>query len=282
MTSGSPFAARVGGLVLTLGLIFAWPTGAGQEPKSASPVLSPAEMESFLLKGRIVGKRGAGKGVTDSLRVTLSDGTLTHDVHVQTVDIHKTTFEAGRASEVNFKDSYRFNIAAYRLAMMLGIRVPMSVKRNYEGSPASFTWWVDDVGMDEAGRLKTPKRGGDPERTSKQLYVMRLFDELIENRDRNSGNMLWTKDWTLWLIDHSRAFRLGDKLRKTDDLARVERGLLGRLRALDADRMREAMDGVVSKDELEAVLKRRDALVAFFDQRVATRGEAAVLFTMEQ
>ena len=37
---------------------------------------------------------------------------------------------------------------------------------------------------------------------------MRIWDELIQNRDRNQGNILWTHDWTLWLIDHTRAFRL--------------------------------------------------------------------------
>ena len=36
---------------------------------------------------------------------------------------------------------------------------------------------------------------------------MYVFDELIQNRDRNPGNSLWTTDWKLWLIDHTRAFR---------------------------------------------------------------------------
>ena len=279
MTSGLPLAARVGGLVLILAL----PVHAGQEPATLAPGLTTAEMESFLLKARILKKESAGKGVTDSLRVTLSDGTLTHDAHVQTVDIQKTTFEAGRASEVGFKDTYRFNIAAYRLATLLGINVPMSVQRNYEGHPGSFTWWVDDVAMDEAARVKGGSKGGpDPERTSKQMYVMRMFDELIENRDRNRGNMLWTKDWTLWLIDHSRAFRLGNELRKTDDLTRADRNVLGRLRAMDPDGVRKLLDGVALKSEVDAVLKRREVLLAYFDKRIAERGEAAVLFTLDK
>jgi hypothetical protein len=278
MTSGLPLAARVGGLVLILAL----PAGAGQAPTASVPALSPAEMESFLLKGRIVRKRNAGQGVTNSLRVTMSEGALTHDVHVQTVDIARTSFEAGKATELNFRDSYRFNIAAYRLATLLGIRVPMSVSRDYEGKPASFTWWVDEVAMDEAGRVRTESRGPDPDRTSKQLYVMRLFDELIENRDRNRGNMLWTKDWTLWLIDHSRAFRLGNELRNPDDLVRVERGMLARLRTLDAVRLQKALAGAATRPEIDAVLARRKALVSHFDQRIATRGEAAVLFDLER
>ena len=39
---------------------------------------------------------------------------------------------------------------------------------------------------------------------------LRIFDELIQNRDRNTGNLLWTTDWKMWMIDHTRAFRLGD------------------------------------------------------------------------
>ena len=26
------------------------------------------------------------------------------------------------------------------------------------------------------------------------IHIMRVFDELIQNRDRNAGNLLWTTD----------------------------------------------------------------------------------------
>ena len=82
-----------------------------------------------------------------------------------------------------------------------------------------MTWWIDDVQFDEKGRLKEKNiLGPNPERTTKQVQVMRVFDELIQNRDRNQGNILWTKDWTLWMIDHTRAFRLGKELLKPDQL----------------------------------------------------------------
>jgi len=252
--------------------------GAGQSLPSTPLALTPAEMETFLLKARIVRTRDAGSGVTNSKRVTLSDGSLTHDAHVQVVDVEKASFQAGKASEFNFKDSYRFNIAGYRLATLLDLRVPMSVRRTYEGHQAAFTWWLDDVAMDEAGRVKSQSRAPDPERTSKQLYVMRVFDELIQNRDRNAGNMIWTKDWTLWLIDHTRAFRLDKELRKTDDLVRVERGFLARIRRLDKESVREVMDGVLTNPEIDAVLARRNALVQHFDERINKAGEVAVLF----
>ena len=59
-------------------------------------------------------------------------------------------------------------------------------------------------------------QGPNTERTSKQNYRRLVFDELIRNKDRNQGNLLWTRNWTLWLIDHTRAFRLGKDLMKPE------------------------------------------------------------------
>ena len=73
-------------------------------------------MEAFLLKARVSNQRDAGSGVTNSRRATLTDGQLTHDVHIQTVDDAQQVFEAGRNTELNFKDTYRYNIAGYRVA----------------------------------------------------------------------------------------------------------------------------------------------------------------------
>ena len=39
------------------------------------------------------------------------------------------------------------------------------------------------------------------------MWVVRLFDQLIYNTDRNLGNLLIDKDWRLWMIDHTRAFK---------------------------------------------------------------------------
>lgn len=244
--------------------------------------LTPAEMEQFLLHAKIVGKKRASKGTTDTTQATLSDGRITHDAQIQIVDIHKMVFEAGKATELNFKDTYRFNIGAYRLATLLGLKnVPMSVKRNVDGKPAAMTWWIDDVQFDEEKRLKQKQpQGPEPERTSKQMYVLRVFDELIQNRDRNQGNMQWTRDWTLWMIDHTRAFRLGKDLLKPDQLTRCERSLFEAMKRLTIEDLTKAMGDIMLKDEMSAVLARRDKLVTFFEDRIKTRGEAAVLFTM--
>ena len=262
-----------------IGLCLATLAFAGQSATDAVPRLSPSEMETFLLKARILDVKDAGGGVTGSQRAKLSDGRFTHDAHVQSVDISKAVFQAGQHTEMNFKDTYRFNIAAYRLARLLQIdTVPMSVERSVNGKTAAVTWWVDDVQMDEKGRLTQKTMGPNPLRTSNQIQVMRIWDELIQNRDRNQGNILWTKDWTMWLIDHTRAFRLGKELLKSEDLTRCDRGLLLRLKGLTDESIEKAVGDSLMKGERQAVLERRDRIVQIIEERAARLGEAVVLF----
>jgi len=236
-------------------------------------------MEAFLLKAKVTNRRDAGSGVTGSSRVTLSDGRLTHDAHVQAVDVARAVFTAGKASEVNFKDTYRYNIAGYRLARLIGLaNVPMSVERNIEGKLAAVTWWVDDVQMDEGARLKKKTMAPDVQRFAKQIQVMKIWDELIQNKDRNGGNLLWTSDWSMWLIDHTRAFRLGKELVAPADLTRCDRRLLDGMRALTAESLAKALGDSLTKEEQGAVLARRDLIVKHFDDRIAKLGEG-ILFT---
>jgi hypothetical protein len=250
---------------------------AGQAPTTPLQ-LTPAEMEAFLLKASVSHRRDAGAGVTGSTRVTLADGRITHDAHVQTVDIARGVFDAGKATELNFKDTYRYNIAGYRLAQLIGLQtVPMSVERNMEGKVAAVTWWVDDVMMDEKGRLQKKTVGPDPQRSAKQIQVMKIWDELIQNKDRNQGNLLWTSDWTLWLIDHTRAFRLDKKLQKPNDLTRCDRNLLDGLRRMTAESLAQAVGNSLTKGEQEAVMARRDLLVQHFEDRLTKLGEG-ILF----
>jgi hypothetical protein len=265
--------------IMTVGLTLFAATVAvsGQGKALTSSQLTPSEMEAFLLQATIVDIREAGGGVTGSQRATLTDGVFTHDVHIQSVDIAKAVFNAGRYTELNFKDTYRFNIAGYRLARLLGISVvPMSVERTVNGNVAAVTWWVDDVQMDEKERVKRRTMGPQPIRTSNQLQLMHIWDELIQNRDRNQGNILWTNDWTMWLIDHTRAFRLGDELQKPEELRRIDRGLLARLKALTEHSVAKAVGDSLGESEQEAVLQRRDRIVKLFEERAAKLGDAAV------
>jgi hypothetical protein len=134
--------------------------------------------------------------------------------------------------------------------------------------------------MDEGGRRKKPPTGWLSTRTAAQIHIMRVFDELIYNTDRNAGNQLWTTDGDMWMIDHTRAFRLNTKLRTPRLLERADRGLLEKLRGLSAETLTRDMGSSLGKFEIDAILARRDEIVTLFDGMIAQRGEGAILYTL--
>jgi hypothetical protein len=262
---------------------------AATSATSAKSALTWEQMEEFLLNARIVKSREIGKGVTGSRVATLSDGRLTHDAHVQIVAIEKQIFQPRKGpTEINFKDHYRYNIAAYRLARVLGLsNVPVSVERRVDRDQAAITWWVDDVMMDELERLEREKNKTIPaswrtSKTSGYIHIRRVFDELIGNTDRNVGNQLWTRDGTLWLIDHTRAFRLHAKLKQPNVLQRCDRDLFKALQALTIESVATAVDRTLTKDEIKALIKRRDLIVKQFADRMKAAGDTTILFKLAQ
>src|SRR5262245_27318773 len=80
-------------------------SAAQTEPATARQALSPQEMEDFLLHARIAHMQTLGKGVTNSRRATLSNDKITHDVHIQTIDVEQRVFRTQQTTELNFKDS---------------------------------------------------------------------------------------------------------------------------------------------------------------------------------
>lgn len=240
---------------------------------TAKVTLSDQEIEQFLLKAKVLKTKSASKGITGTSHATMSDGTLTHDASIQTIDEEQARFESAIGTEFNFKDSWMFNVAGYRLDRLIGLNmVPVSVPRRSGTKMASFTWWIDDVMMDEKERLSRKVDSSDTDFWNEQVRLVRVFDQLIYNVDRNLTNLLITKDWRVWAIDHSRAFRRHHKLASPDNLTFCDRQILERMKALDRPTLDKAMRDVLTNYEIEGILARRDAIVTLF----ASKGPSAL------
>jgi hypothetical protein len=242
--------------------------------------LSCTEMETYLKSAKVMSQRGTSAGITAPSRAMLDNGTLQHEASIQTVDVKKTTSEGIHGIELNFRDAWQFNVAGYELAKMLDLNmVPPYVERRVAGKDASVSWWVKDAMM-EKDRYRKKISPPQPLQWNEQLYAARIFHELIGDTDFNMTNILIAKDWRIWLIDFSRAFRMTKTLNHPKQLTRADRTLLTRMRELTPDGVQHALGRWLTRSEIEGLMARRDLIVQFFDSEVAAKGERAVLYDL--
>jgi hypothetical protein len=260
------------------------PLPAFAQAPPAAPAFTRAEMREFLLKAKVIRSRDTSKGVTSPKRLTLTDGTMTHDAAFQAVDERSNVANlnaSGRnaVTELNFVDAYRYNLGAYAIAELLGLgdMMPVHVERRWNGRIGSLSWWVDTL-MDEGERLKRKVEPPNATEWNEQMYRMRLFGALTRDTDRNTGNVLITPEWKVMMIDFTRAFRLQTELLYGNDLAKIDRTLLPRLEALTKDGIKGAAGGHLTGPEIDAVISRRNVIVAHFKKLIAERGEKAVIY----
>jgi hypothetical protein len=242
--------------------------------------LTTDQIKQFLLTAKVLNSHQAATGITHTVRLTLSDGTITHDASFQAVNERAAQKDlALYRVELNFVDSYKYNIAAYGLAELLGLDdiVPVYVERKWKGNVGSLSWWLP-VKMDDAERYKKKIKPPDLDAWNNQMYKVRVLDQLVSDTDANLSNVLITENWKIWRIDFTRAFRLNKEPAHPEDLVRCPRELFEKLKSLDANALEERTSHYLSKNEREAVMSRRDKIVAQFQKMIAEKGENEVLY----
>jgi hypothetical protein len=251
-----------------------WPAWAGEQK------LTCAEIEEFLRSGKIVSQKNIPKGITLPKRATLEYNGATHDAAVQTVDISKLQNQTASGTELNFRDSWKYNVAGYELAKILELNmVPPYVERKVDGQSASLSWWVDFFMMEyDRYEKKIPVPEQEMDSWNKQMYGVRVWHELIYDTDPNLTNLLITKDWQLWIIDFTRAFRLQKDVRQRKNLVQCDRRLLAKLRTLDKNELKDKLSRWLTKSEIDGVAVRAGKITEFFDKEAAAKGEGAVLY----
>lgn len=239
------------------------------------------DIEAFLKSADIVQSEELGTGVTKPLRLTLSqDGVV-----VRAVFKGEDTDTSGgsgtrRNYRLNLADSYKHDIAAYRLDKFLGIDlVPVTVERDYDGRAGSLQFWIENSISDLERREQNIAIYPVCD-LQEQYDLMRVLDVLIYNEDRNQSNLLFDRNnGMLRLIDHSRSFRTHRGRPALYESARLllSPDLAARLRALDREVLHELTGDLLDRKQIKALLKRRDEILEEADvvsRDVNTKGVA--------
>jgi hypothetical protein len=181
-----------------------------------------------------------------------------------------------RKQALDIADRFQYEVAAYRLDRLLGLdMIPVTVPRTVDGKRGIVQFWVDDsINLREMLERQLEPAGWCE--ALPQYNLMNVFDLLVHNTDRTQENALFTRDWMLVLIDHSRAFstRLEAPRLLYKGEPEVPPALAERLARLDRETLRRELGPWLHGRQIDAILKRRDRLLA--RQRAAEpRQEAA-------
>ena len=225
-----------------------------------------AEIEQYMVNAKVTKMEDVPIGVTKPQRAYLEPGGPAARFAFKPI---RPGYSKG------FMESYKSEIAAYKLDRMLGMHmVPPIVERKLDGVTGAAILWVDNV---TGWSVAKPPQGPEP-MWSKQLTRMKMFDLLIANIDRNQGNLIYDADWHLILIDHSRAFIDKKDLKNIAPLGRVDRQLWEKMQALTMEDLDRGLEKWVGEREKKALLLRRDLMAKAIQQLVAKSGEKFVFY----
>ena len=216
-------------------------------------------LEQWLRDAEIVGSEDLPTGITEPRRVTLrKDG-----IEVRAVFKELSTTVGSQRSEFDLADRFEFEVAAYKLDRLLGLdMVPVSIERTVGRHRGILQLWIEDS-MNVRAMLEQKQRPDGWCDSNAQYNLMNVFDVLIHNTDRTQENALWTRDWMLVLIDHSRAFatqRDKPRLLYRGELV-VPDALAARLATLNAQNLQQAFGKLLHRRQVQALLARRDLLL---------------------
>ncbi|MBI2394848.1 MAG: hypothetical protein HYV09_35090 [Deltaproteobacteria bacterium] len=185
-----------------------------------------------------------------------------------------------------------------RLSGAMVAWVPGLARLRLEDDPLWSAWreWLSVDPPARALELRLPPGAARDVRQARalspQVSTLVAFDHLIGNRDRWSGhNVLVDVTRTrLVFLDHNLAFDaqldVKSTAKRTMVLHRVQRfsrGLVTRLRALSRAELVDVFGlddrgaPLLSDEQIDATLGRRDELIAWIDSLVAKHGEGKVL-----
>lgn len=243
------------------------------------PFQEDAAIAEFLRSADIVGNEKIEIGITAPRQLTLEGNGVRVSAAFRYVDeTHSRVRLADGTYFQKLRDYCGFEVAAYQISLMLAMdNVPPTVHRRIGREDGTVQIWVEGTMM-ESERIEQELRSPNGLDWGRQIQEMLVLDELLGNIDRNPGNMLIDADWKVWLIDHTRAFQQGDKLKNAARIRMVRREFWEALKALDEDTVKAAVSKELDGKNIKDMFTRRDLLVAHLQGLIDQRGEGAVIW----
>jgi len=259
---------------------FNFPSRAQFTPEE---VAERAKWEEFLKTAKIIKEEQivGREAITKPWQLTLEKDGITRNA----------LWKNPEGLQLGYIEGWRYEIAAYLMDKYLELNmVPPTVEKRFQENRGSCQLWVD---YEMKLKDKNDKNIKIPSVKifywNRATYLQRAFDNLIANEDRHANNILITKDWRMYLIDHSRTFRTGKRFTKEliytakhkegpKLMSELPRAFVEKIKALNLDLIKSAVGEYLTDDEINAILARKDLILQEIDRLIKEKGEEKVLY----
>ncbi|ACV27365.1 metallophosphoesterase [Kangiella koreensis] len=204
------------------------------------------------------------------LKLTFEHQGLQHSVIFKYLDSDpKLESKRKYSRQDNFADRFLYDLAAYKLDRLLGLYlVPYTAPFKYKGQSGVIQYWIEDS-ISKTELIQNKQQLQSYCSAKDEQALMHVFDLLIHNDDRNTGNELYSLDTGyLWLIDHSRSFRNQYMLPKYDlpPLSSLSLQFEQALKSLSKQSLEEELGSLLNAKQIAALLKRRDKILETYSK----------------
>jgi hypothetical protein len=243
---------------------------AEARPEDQSPP-SPQDIEGFLKTAAILAvRKDTLAGRTAPWQIKLEDNGVTRRAVFKYID---------RPRPDPIPDSCRYEIAAYKLSVYLGLSfVPPVVGREIEGLSGSLQLFVEDAIREREIREKH-LRPPDAKTFDQDMDNLKVFENLVyESCTNEEDTLIRRADWKVFRVDFNQAFEPKNETVRGCEIQRCSRRLYGKLNGWNDAEVAALLSPYLNEEETRALMARKNLILWTIRHLVQTKGEGAVLF----
>lgn len=177
-------------------------------------------------------------------------------------------------------DSYKYELAAYELAKLLGAGiVPPVVEREVSGRKGSLQVFLENC-FKEKDRQRKKIEPPDSKSFADALEEVKVFENLVYDVCLDADDIWIHKDsWTVYRVDFSEAFFPSAELLQSCEINRCSRKIYQGLLRLKDEAVAARLAPYLNANEMEALLQRKKLIIEKIRKLIEEKGEEAVLFS---